>query len=82
MNFERISKNVSFDGQKYFCDKCGLTFEREMQARGHLSSCPSRTIARGIMPQAPPPAPLAPLFSLPVDVVVPCLLYTSPSPRD
>ncbi|MDQ1251125.1 MAG: hypothetical protein QG646_194 [Euryarchaeota archaeon] len=57
MKIEKVSKNVGYDGQKYTCLKCGVTFEREMQVRGHLGSCPGRTIAMGILPKAPAVAP-------------------------
>lgn len=54
---DKVCKDVGWDGQEYYCLRCGKAgFQREAQARGHLSQCKGRAVAKGIF-QPPVTAP-------------------------
>lgn len=47
----QVSKNVGFDGESFYCIKCGRAgFRSELAARGHLGSCRGRLVSQGIDP--------------------------------
>lgn len=45
----RVCKDISWDGQSFFCERCGKAgYRTELAARGHLGSCKGRAVERGI----------------------------------
>ena len=51
MNAFNVSDNIGFDGNSYYCRRCGKAgYERPTQVRGHLSLCRGTLARKGIPP--------------------------------
>lgn len=55
MNVVNISDNIAWDGQHFFCRRCGKSGYKKMsQVRGHLAMCQGKAIQKGAIPQSQP----------------------------
>jgi len=55
MNITNISDNIAWDGQYYFCRRCGKSgYDKMSQVRGHLAMCQGKAIQKGAIPQSQP----------------------------
>lgn len=60
MDVKQVCKDVAWDGESFYCMRCGkVGFQSEAQARGHLSQCRGRAIEKGVF-FAPEPVVVAP----------------------
>jgi hypothetical protein len=51
MSVKFISESIGFDGQFFFCRRCGKAgYTKMAQVRGHLSVCPGTAIRKGALP--------------------------------
>lgn len=70
----QVCKNVGFDGNGFYCQRCGKAgFRSEASARGHLSQCKGRAIERGIpvVEREHLPVPVETFQHMPIKQVLP-----------
>lgn len=50
-----VSENIGFDGNSYYCRRCGKAgYGKPTQVRGHLGLCPGTLARKGIPPTTAP----------------------------
>jgi hypothetical protein len=55
-----ISDNIGWDGNGFFCRRCGKAgYGKMAQVKGHLAMCPGTAISKGAIPRGQPPGQLA-----------------------
>lgn len=78
METKRICKNVSWDGESFFCMRCFKAgFKTKAQAVGHQAQCPANEINLG----SPPPTTTSTTTTPPYSTILPPLSTSSP-PQD